>query len=80
MSFAAMFANVAILTSIVVILTAAFIQMAHKWGGDDSHHPEPPHGKKEPFAIDWWIVPEYPPTHSPTHSPMSFVRLIVVVL
>lgn len=58
MSFAAMFANVAILTSIVVILTAAFIQMAHKWGGDDSHHPEPPHGKKEPFAIDWWIVPE----------------------
>jgi proton-coupled amino acid transporter len=55
MSFAAMFANVAILTGIVVILIAAFIQMNNKWG--EGSHPLP-HGKKDPFAIDWWIVPE----------------------
>jgi hypothetical protein len=65
MSFAAMFANVAILTGIVVILIAAFIQMNNKWG--EGSHPLP-HGKKDPFAIDWWIVPEYRPLSARTHT------------
>lgn len=56
MSFAAMFANIAILSSIVVILVAAFIQMSNKkWGGDD----KTVDAKEPTYDIDWWIVPRY---------------------